>query len=118
MPKTQQEPENFRGRMRHFSVMLNGLNFLLETDGILKKYGFFTTRYVEALDEIEAEQRAVDLIRSDNDLKAAVRNPKDDPPQLRLDSISELSDFKDMHPPGEGYSFYPEDQIEDADESR
>ena len=34
--------------MIKYQVMLEGKNFLLNMEGSIKKYGFYTTRYLEA----------------------------------------------------------------------
>ena len=38
-----------------FRILLRGENFLLESEGAVKRFGFYTTRFVEAPNETEAE---------------------------------------------------------------
>jgi hypothetical protein len=94
--------------MKKYSVMLEGRYFLLEIDGAVMKYGFYTTRYVEAEDPQEAEMKAVQLVRTDQSLKLAVKN-EGASPMIYLSSIEELRSFDGVHPPGGGHSFFPEE---------
>jgi len=41
--------------MIKYQVMLEGKNFLLNMEGSIKKYGFYTTRYLEANDPEDAK---------------------------------------------------------------
>ena len=94
--------------MNKYRVSLQGENFLLSFDGKPEKHGFYTTRFVEANDPKEAETISINLIRNDPDLKAAVLNKQGDPPMIYTKEIEELINFKDIEPPGGGYTFYPE----------
>ncbi|WKL58623.1 hypothetical protein Q1W73_06460 [Asticcacaulis sp. ZE23SCel15] len=90
-----------------YRVMLKGENFRTKTDGKTEILGFYTTRYVEAGSEDEAEHKAVDLIRKDESLKKIVLNAKDDPPLIYLEEIDVvLSDHSNE--PVMGYVFYPD----------
>lgn len=97
--------------MKKFRVLLNGRNFLLDMgyDG-LKKHGFFTTRWVKANDEVEAENSAVEMVRQCSQLRSVVLNEKDDPPEIFLEEIDVAVAFEYFRrKPGKGYIFYPED---------
>ena len=94
--------------MKKYSVMLEGRNFLLDIEGSVKKYGFFTTRYVEAENPEQAEIKAVQLIKEDRSLKMAAKN-EGLKPMIYLDSITELMSFEGVRLPGTGYSFFPDD---------
>ena len=72
------------------------------------KYGFYTTRFVEAEDSKEAENIAVEIIKNDNKLKPSVLNEKSNPPKIYVEEIVELDSFDDIKTPGGGYTFYPE----------
>ena len=96
--------------MKTFYVMLNGRNFLLEIDGPPKRYGFYSSKVVTASDEEEAELKAVDLVRAEQDLKAPTLNAKDDPPMLYLEEIREITKEKAKDIPTKGHTFYPEDE--------
>lgn len=98
--------------MKKYKVFLQGKNFLISIDKKIQKYGFYTTRFVEANDEKEAENKSVDLIRDDPELRQSVLNDKDDPPTIYMETIDELYDFNGTNVPGNGYTFYPEDEKE------
>lgn len=98
--------------MNKYKAMLEGKNFLLDLEGITQKYGFYTTRYVEANDPEEAELNAVKTIREDNQLTDTVKNDQSDPPMIYLESLDELSSFEGVEIPGTGYTFYPDDGSE------
>ena len=91
--------------MKKYRVMLNGQHFYIEMDGKLEKVGFYTTRWVEAENPEEAELKAVALVRQDHSLNISVRNERDNPPMIYLDTMSEVDSFDG---PGGGYSFYPD----------
>lgn len=88
--------------------MLEGRNFLLDIEGSVRKYGFFTTRYVEAENPEQAEMKAVQLIREDQSLKTAAKN-EGSKPMIYLDSITELESFEGVRLPGTGYALFPDD---------
>ena len=97
--------------MKNYSVLLHGKNFILKFDEKPQRFGFYTTRFVRADDEREAEKIAVDLIRNSRDLKMAVLNEKNDPPMIYLKEISEISFLTyRIRKPGKGFTFYPEDE--------
>jgi len=58
--------------------MVEGVNFLIGVeDGAaveVRKYGFFTTRFVEAWDRAEAEARVIEMLRVE--LKTRVQKRK------------------------------------------
>ncbi len=95
--------------VKKYNVMLEGRNFLLDIDSSVKKYGFFTTRYVEAENPEQAEMIAVQLIREDQKLKTATKN-EGSKPMIYLYSITELESFEGVRLPGTGYTFFPDDQ--------
>lgn len=88
--------------------MLEGRGFLMDMEGSVKKYGFFTTRYVEAENPEQAELKAIQLIREDQSITMAVKN-EGSKPSIYLDSIAELESFEDVRLPGRGYTFFPDD---------
>lgn len=91
---------------KKYRVLLKGENFLVECDGTVERWGFYTTRFVEAVDEDHAEQTAVDLIRNDARLREAVHNERSDPPMIFLEEIDEIATFESQ---GAGYTFYKDD---------
>ena len=92
--------------MKQYRVLLKGENFLLNNEGEIKRMGFYTTRFVDAPNEDEAELTAVELIRKDNWLREAVRNDRPDPPMIFAEEIEEISTFDN---PGAGFTFYEEE---------
>jgi len=95
--------------MKKYKVMLNGRNFQIASDGVIHRYGFFTTRCVEANNPRDAELLAVDIVKNDALLRTTVKNKPENPPMIHLDELIEVTDFEDALVPGKGYSFYPED---------
>ena len=58
--------------MPAYRVMINGQDFLIDMDGRLAKYEFFTTRIVESPDPVAAEHAAVQVIRKTQRLRDLV----------------------------------------------
>ena len=92
--------------------MLEGKNFLLTLEGGTHKYGFYTTRYIEANNPEDAELSAVQAIRDDSDFTSTVKNEESDPPMIYIESLDELSTFEGVELPSTGYTFYPDDGSE------
>lgn len=92
--------------MKKFRVFLRGEHFFLKEEGLVERYGFYTTRFVEALDEDQAEQTAVELVRKEDQLREAVWNDQPDPSMIFVEEIVEISTFESQ---GSGFSFYEED---------
>jgi hypothetical protein len=91
--------------MPSFTVTINGRNFLTEIGGLPKKLGFFTTRDVEAVDQQQAVAIAMQLMRGSDKLRALVRNPASDPPQMFVEEVVAI-DRVDPSKPVPGFSFY------------
>ena len=56
-----------------FALLLRGENFLIRMDGVPERLGFYTTRYVRARNEEEAETRAVQMVRQAKSLRGNIR---------------------------------------------
>jgi hypothetical protein len=95
--------------MTYYRVRLNGQNFLLNLQGKVKKYGFYTTRDVEAESFEEAELKAVDLVKEDDAIKNSAVNEKDNSPMIYLEEIRILESGEEQLK-NSGYSFYTEDE--------
>lgn len=96
--------------MPTFAVMLRGENFEMEMEGAVKRLGFFTTRFVRARNEGDAERLAVKMVRDHERLQAALhRNGYTS--MIYLESI-ELKpwwySFKKRH----GFAFWDMDKEE------
>ena len=89
--------------MNIYRVLLNGENFLMTADGKAKKLGFYTTRFVEAANEAEAESVAVSILRQDERLRGTVLNTADDPPVIYTDEIEQVNTLEKAP----GFTFYP-----------
>lgn len=93
-----------------YKVLLRGGNFQASIDGRTSRYGFFTTRFVEAETPAAAGQLAEELVREDPHLQAVVRNAPTDPPTIHLESLWEMESFGDVVVPGAGYSWFSEEE--------
>ena len=79
--------------MKDFAVFLRGENYLLEFPRKPpRKHEFILLQYIEAEDEVQAEQKALQLVRSDAELVSLIRNAVDDPPSLRVENIWPATD--------------------------
>jgi hypothetical protein len=94
--------------MPKYKVAINGVNFLIVMEGRTAKYGFFTTRFVEAADSAAAEHAAVQMIRQTQRLRDLVRNAPDDPPVMDVTSIIELASFDGIENLEQGFVWYEE----------
>jgi hypothetical protein len=82
--------------MPFYAVFIDASNFLVEIDGVMDKHGFFVTRVVEAADPNAAELQAVQSLRDDGELRALVRNSKDDPPVMDVKEIREADSLPEV----------------------
>ena len=96
--------------MKKYLVLVYGRNFRMSIQGrrriAIKLTGFYTTRCVVANDSIDAEYKAMELIRRDSKLKRSVHNPRTDPPIMNVVQIREVDTFAPFKPPGSGYVFF------------
>lgn len=93
--------------MQKYVVIVNGQNLLAETDGVRQRLGFFTDVSVEAFSPADAEARAIDLVRDDNQVRDMALNAKDDPLELLAVEVHEVESF-DSAPPRTGLALYSE----------
>lgn len=80
--------------------------------GLHSEVGFYTSRFVEAESEEEAENKAMDMWRNDPKLIKSVLNKKSDSPMMYTEEIEELRSFKGHPISGTGFAFYDEEAIE------
>lgn len=92
--------------MKKYRLYIKGSNFLLTSKGKLIKHGFYTTRYVEAETQENAEKAAIDLIRLE--LAGNIANEKDNPPVMYVLEIVEMESFDGASVPGKGFTWYYE----------
>jgi hypothetical protein len=94
--------------MKKFRVLMRGENLLLNIEGAVKRFGFYTTRFVEAW--IRTKPSAVESLRQEDRLRGAVLNGQSDPPMLFAEQITEISSLEAGEDgPPHGLVFY-EDQ--------
>jgi len=94
--------------MQKYKILAEGKNFLVNVNGMPEKMGFFTTRFLEASDQEEAQRMTLEVIR--NQLQGVVLNAQSDPPTLIIDTVQKLDEFGDHHVPGSGFSWFLEEQ--------
>ena len=96
--------------MKKYFVLVYGRNFRLpfrvRRTTAVRLTGFYTTRCVVAADAVEAEYKAMELIRRDAKLRRSVRNSRTDPPIMHAAEIREVDTFAPLKPPGSGYVFF------------
>ncbi len=85
---------------KKFKVLLEGKNHLVrKNEQPLRKWGFFTTVFVEAWNEKEAETIAVELLRKDPKLRSQINNVESDPPIIAVDSVEQVDSFEGRNLP-------------------
>ena len=94
--------------MKKYKVLVEGVNCLIAVDNEMGKYGFFTTRFVEAGNKDDAEARVIDMLRVE--LKTVVQNEKSDPPMIFAEEIEELETFPEFNVPRTGFAWYPDER--------
>lgn len=93
--------------MNWYRVLLHGKNVLLNFDGEPKKFGFYTTRDVEAESLEIAELKAVEMVREDEALVNGVLNERDDSPMIYVDEMKILNADEEKLG-NSGFTFYVE----------
>jgi hypothetical protein len=96
--------------MKKYKTFVRGENFLINIDGKEQKLGFYTTVFVEAKDEEDAEQRSIQLLRDDKKLRESTLNKKSDSPTMCVEEIEELESFDGFKLSRVGFSFFPMEQ--------
>lgn len=94
--------------LKKYRVMVEGANFLITFDNETAKYGFYTTRFLEAENEEDAEVNAMDILREE--LADIVQNDLADSPVMFLAEIEELRSFADYPVPGTGFVWFPDEK--------
>lgn len=94
--------------MNKYKVLVRGQNFLLNVDGSVGKFGFYTTRFMEADTPEQAEETAIRALRTDSTLRNDTLNDESDAPILFVEEIEELDSFDEVTLQGSGLSFYPD----------
>lgn len=92
---------------KKFRILVEGQNYTFISNNTREKFGFFTTRFVEADNSSEAEDIVLQLIN--DELKQIAWNDLNDPPVISIDEIEIISSFENIDVPGFGFTFYKEE---------
>lgn len=88
--------------------MVEGANFLVSFDNESAKHGFFTTRFIEAENAQDAENKVIELLRIE--LASFVENAGSDSPVMFVEEIEELDSFEGLTMPGTGFVWFPDEK--------
>lgn len=90
--------------------MLEGKDFPVTWEDKDEVFGFFTTRWVKASNENEAELSAVKLVKNDSSLQEMTLDRVGLTPMIYLVEMQKVGWFTYIRrKPGKGYSFYTQD---------
>ena len=99
--------------MKKYVVFVAGQNCFVEVDGVVRKLGFCTTRYVWARNVTDAEQEALCLVQNELQEKGLLVNAASNPPLLSIDKVWKLGFFASLWTirwgSGGGATWYPEE---------
>jgi hypothetical protein len=88
---------------------MEGGNLWMEGPGA-ERFGYFTTRYVEGRSKQEAAECALKLVQNELGSAVVLLNGPDDPPNISVDEIEQVSSFEGELVPGKGFTFFPGDR--------
>jgi len=94
--------------MKKYRLLMNGRNFLIDTNGKPKKHGFYQMIDIEADTPQKAGLLAKAMITHDRELIGITRNNKKDPPVVHLHTFWELDIADDVDEVDPGRTFYRE----------
>jgi hypothetical protein len=95
--------------VKKFKVFVRGNNYLLrEAENPPRKFGFYTTAFVEASNVEQAEAVAIGLLRTDLKLCDANENEASDPPVIKIESVEEIQSFDGCKLPRTGLALFEE----------
>jgi hypothetical protein len=95
--------------MKKFKVLVTGNNYLIREGEIPpRKFGFYTTAFVEAPNAEQAEAIAIELLRNDPKLRNACENDASDPPVIEVETIDEIVSFDGCKLPRTGLASFEE----------
>jgi hypothetical protein len=89
-----------------YSVLIEGENLFMDLQGV-QRFGFFTTRYVEAADVESASKRAIALVGKELLAQGCLLNEHGDNPAYTVGEILQIDSFNGVNVPGKGFTFYP-----------
>ena len=93
--------------MQKYLVTVHGENLLAKVEGVQQKFGFVTNVSIEGFTQPDAEARAIELVREDNEIRDMALNTKDDPFTLSTVEAIEIETFDVDETPRTGFAFYP-----------
>jgi len=89
-----------------YIVMIEGRNLIFASNGKPARFGFSTTRDVEARSPEEAERLAILSVREDEELNRALLNDPSDPPRIVATQNVRVESFESHRRPDSEYIFY------------
>ncbi|MBZ0165422.1 MAG: hypothetical protein K8I00_01355 [Candidatus Omnitrophica bacterium] len=93
--------------MNKYAVILNGEYFWARQDSSKKKrYGFYTTRYIEAPTREQASKDAMEHVVEE--LESMFIKDPTNPGKIEVVEVSKLDTFDGIEVPGAGFTLYPE----------
>ena len=92
--------------VKKYIVMIEGRNLIFASGGTPQRFGFSTTRDIEARSPEEAEQRAIQSVREDDELNRALLNDPSDPPSIVVTQKVQVESFESHRRPDLDYIFY------------
>ncbi len=92
--------------MKKYVVMLEGRNFIFAHEGEPKLYGFSATRDIEASNPDDANRKAIQEVRDDEELNASLMNSPSNPPRISVMRHIEVKAFDSSTRHKLGYIFY------------
>lgn len=95
--------------MDNYKVSIEGSNFIIMVDEEKGRFGFYTTRFVEARNCKDAEELAMELIRSE--LGPLILNERSNPPIIHVEEIVKVDDLADSNVSGTGFTWYMDESI-------
>lgn len=95
--------------MPHYSVMIQGRNFLVRTPDGPRHLGFYHNEFIAADGPAEAEALAIEAVRQIQKLKEITINNANDAPVLEVVELREI-DVSRTPDKQQGFVFYPESQ--------
>ncbi len=98
--------------MGKYAVLIHGRGFYVPIEGKAEtSKGFYVTAFLEAEDDEEACEQALQALVEDSDFHeeiGACADPED--AELFVESCEELASFGDASPPRGGFVFYAEEE--------
>lgn len=96
--------------MAWFRLFACGENFPVVLDGKVEIVGFYTTRYVEAPTQSEAEALASELLFEDEDLQPPPGDWSDVQSSIVFEEVEQVAEPVDID---DNFSFFPMDEDEE-----